>query len=349
MKNDGAHKRIRRDPGKIKNKILEVLIKGPRTIDQIARKTNSHFPVTKKFINELMDESKIAESNSEKNLKVYLRKDYPVFYRIPVSKDQRDKTLQILKTIVEEYKMKKGDMSYFPLRTIIQKIAVDYIEENEPDLPVINFKFGKICCLAYNEEIYSNYDYMKTLSGDRLEKIRGNIEKFDKKNSIDAKRIQYAQKGMEFYKLKEEIMEGLESKDTKYEDLSKKFIEWSVYFPNELESVYHLFDKLIYCATNILRLKKMTNEKSQLKEGMDSLWNTLSVIYFFESSKKFIDKTKIELFNKIKDENTIPEIINSEMVIGDLKKEIGNIPENRFKKIDMNNKVAKLLHLLLED
>ncbi len=350
MKKVGAHKRIRRTPEEIREAILEVLIEGPKTIDEIVIETKSHFPVTKDFIGKLTIEGEIIESRSEKNQKIYLRKDYPVFYRIPISKIQRDKTLAILRAIVEEYRIQHGEESKFPFKTVIQKIAVDYIEENDPSLPVMNFKFGKICCLAYDENIHSIYNFTNNLSREEMEKIKESVNKFIGKNATQAKIFQYKQKGMRFYELKEEILDLFFNAKEKSEELSKNLIEWSIHYPDELESTYHLFDTFIYCATNILRLKKLDDEKiKQLKELFDGLWNILSIDYFFESASRFIQPEKKSLFEEIQKETILQELFNMEMVLGDLKTEVDMIPSKDFKEIDMDNKTAKLLHLLLED
>lgn len=342
-----SDKRTRRSPDEIKQEILSVLTDGPKTTEEIIQKTASHFPITKKFIDELIQDGEIVESQTEAG-KVYLRKDYPIFYRIPISKKDRNRTLAILQAIVAEYK-KQSKNDIFPFRTIIQKIAVDYIENNEPELPVMNFKFGKICCLAYEESISQKYESDIKLTTINLEKIRESVKKFIGKNATEAKMIQYKEPGMEFYKIKEEILNlFLEAKEHP-DKLSEKIIEWSIYYPEKLGNVSVYFDKFIYSSTNILRLKNIDSRVSQLKETFDALWNMLMINYFFETARGFIEKDKIKQFDEIKNDITFPELSHAGILLDDMESEVTTIPESEFKKIKMNNKTAKLLHLLLED
>jgi len=340
--------KVKRNPEKIKEEILNELKKGPKTISEISENMNSNWLTIEKFLNELMrgKEEKIYELISATKSKVYCSNEDLTFYCLPIKETIKDKTLTLLHTISTIWKENTGQEIS---RTKLQKIAVQLVEEgNIEEVPILNFHYGQTLALRYENNQTSHRSF--NLNSKQKTILLQLIKKYKNWSAHKVQLEQYKKQGMEFYLEKEtKTINSFNMAD--FEKLKESVLKLSSFYPIELEKSFEIFDKFIYCTINILNLKskeELKNYLTQLKEIFTLLWDCLTTEYFFYGAENIIIEEKKELFYQIKSNQLNSKIRNIEIMLNELKEEIDNLSEESFKDFS-NEKVQKLLHLLLSD
>ncbi len=337
---------IKKTPEQIKNQILDELSLGPKTISELSDKIGSNWLTIEKFIRELMnsEDKKVCELISASKSKVYCSRDDLAFYYLPFPEAVRENTLALLHKISEVWK-EKTNQNNIP-KTKLQKIAVELIEEgNISSVPVLKFHYGQTLALRYEENMATYETFNLTPKQNVL--LLQLINKYKNWFSNKVQSEQYKKKGMEFYKAKEELLEAFSNKNK--EEIIKKILELSVYYPSELEETYELFDKFEYCSINILNINKDKEREeyiNKLKEIFSIIWDVITTSYFFYEAEKYIKQDKKELFNYIKLNTLNTKIFNVSSIVNDLKSEVDAIP---LEEINMKSseKSKELLNRLL--
>jgi predicted transcriptional regulator len=337
--------KTKKTPDEIKSEILNQLSNGPMSTSEIGNAINSNWLTIEKFINELKTEEKVVEIITTAKMKVYGRSDDLAFYGLPFSEEIRKKSAMLLCAIVSEWKKEKG---MTPPRTILQKVAVELIDQTDKQLkeiPVLRFHYGQTLAIRYEESQIAQYDPMKLDTG-QMKLLRDLIKEYDQKSTNYAKLKQYRKKGMEFYLEKEEnLLKGLS--DTDIGKVEKSLLKMSVFYPIELKNSFPLFDKFVYCNTIILNLKDNQRKEylPKVKEMFYLLWDVITTEYFFYDAEKYIHPAKKELFNQIKINTLNPKFSNVLSLIGDLESEVNSInPESIETPMDEESlEIRKIL------
>ena len=337
-------KRQRKTIGEIKSSILDFLKHGPKPEKEIAENIGSNWTTTNNVLEELKSEGLTCEVSSNSKAKYYRRCDDPVFYSLPFSKEVRENTLALLKSISQ--RLEKVNKKPTP-KTSIQKIAVKIIEENpeEFNLPILRFHYGQVVSLRYDDKIEDVYDIAPLTS-----KQNGIVEKYVEKdkgnNSTYLINEQYRKPEMIFFKTKNELLEKFEKSS---DDLIDKIIELSAHFPIELESTYKLFERFESSAINLLNVKNPEENKEYKKELemiFYLLWDSITTECFFYDSENFIlDKNK-EMFENIRSSVMNTKLANISPMIEDMasESESKSIDEIKIKTTD---KSKELFHELM--
>jgi len=342
-----ANSKIKKTPKEIKEDILNELREGPKTISDISVNINSNWLTVEKFINELMEEKegrKIYELISASKSKVYCSSDDLAFYCLPFREDIRKNTLALLHTISEIWKEKTKQEI---LRTKLQKIAVEFVEEAnlKEEIPVLNFHYGQTLALRYEENISNPITF--DLSTVQKQKLLGIISKYKDWSVHKVQLAQYEKPGMEFYREKETKTIDLFTPSNP-DNLKESIFKLSSLYPIQLKESFEVFDKFVYCVINILNLKEKQEHLQKIKEIFYLLWDCLTTEYFFNDAEQWINNEKKELFFQIKSNNLNSKLSSVETLLNDLKEEIESLEEDKFKN-GTSEKSKELLHSLLSD
>ena len=340
-----AESKIKKTPEEIREAILDKLKNGPKTITEISSLVNSNWITIEQYLKELKDKEKIIEIISSPKMKVYRRTDDLAFYGLPFSKEIRDKTFALLCEIARTWRKQTNSS---PPRTILQKVAVELIEESngEINLPILKFHYGQTTALRYDERCESECKPF-ILTKKQKESLSKLIEIYKDWSSTKAKMRQYEKPGMNFYKVKEELLE--EFRKGEMDKIIEKILELSINYPSDLEDTYSLFDKFEYCAINILSIEDKTIRRAysrRIEEIFSLIWDAITTSYFFYEAKKYIEIEKMELFNYIKLNILSSKFSNANPIIDDLKSEVDLIPSEKIN-LKSSEKSKELLNLLL--
>jgi len=340
-----AESKIKKTSEEIKNAILNSLKEGPKTITEISEFINSNWITVEEYLKKLKEEREVVEIVSSPKMKVYRRMDDLAFYGLPFSKEIREDTFALLCLIAKMWRENNGKN---PPRTILQKVAVEFVEEFRNDFrcPILNFHYGKTLALRYDQKFENECKKLK-ITQEQKKSLLGLIEEYKDWSSSEAKEKQYKKEGMEFYKTKEELLDLFSS--DKDEEITRKILELSVYYPSELSETYELFDKFEYCSINILNINKKDMKKEyiqKLKEIFSLVWDVITTNAFFHEAEKYIEEDRKELFNYIKNNTMNSKISNVSPILEDLKSEIDSLPLENIN-LETSDKSKELLNRLL--
>ena len=318
--------KIKKKPEEIRAEILNQLKNGPKSIAEIGQAINSNWLTTEKFLKELKKEGIIFEIVSSPKMKVYRSTEDLAYYSLPFSEEIRNNSASLLYTIAEKWKKETG---VIPSRTMLQKVAVELIEQSEgklKEIPVLRFHYGQTLAIRYEESFKEEYKLLN-LTPEQLNLLSNLIKQHQGKPIKNAKLNQYKKRGMEFYLEKEEnVIIGFSEED--YQKIEKSLLKLSIFYPIELKNAFPLFDKFVYCTTILLSLKEIEVKKdyfNKIKEIFYLLWDVITTEYFFYDSDKYILPEKKELFNQISTSILNPKIANLCSIIEDLESEVNSI------------------------
>lgn len=333
----------------IKSDILSQLKDGPKTTSEIGENINSNWLTVEKFLKELKEKGEVMAIISSQKMKVYRRTDDLTYYGLPFSKEIRDRSSSLLFTIARRWKNETGT---YPSRTMLQKVAVELIEDSNEqlrDIPILRFHYGQILAVRYDESFKKDYKILNLTPKQDLA-LSELINKYKNFSSGKAQLEQYKKESMKFYYEKEaNLIKTFSDKD--YDNIEKSLLKLSVYYPDELKETFELFDKFTYCSVILLNLtdeKEKLEALNKIKEVFYLLWDTITTNCFFYDSERHILEDKKELFNQIKSNVLNSKISNVYSVLEDLKSEVDSInPANL--KISDSDKSKEFIHELLED
>ena len=335
MKTKNNPDKERKTPEEIKLAILTELNKGPKSTSELAQIINSNWLTTEKFLSELIQEKRIIELISASKSKVYASVNDPAFFYLPLSEETRDKTASLLKTIYERWKEKTGKI---PQKTILQKLAVEFVEQNklEKEIPIARFHYGQTLTLRYEENVPCQIWKLNEQQNISLDIL---INKFSSLNTSQAKNLQYEKPLMRFYRNKENVLKDFSNK----ENLKKSLADLLISYPSELTESFEMFDRLTFCIRIAARAEDSEDYLMELREFFSIFWNFLTSEIYFIDLEHFIPEGKKELFFQIKsnylnmNKNQLKETIKDfENQLIDL-----NIPSS--KEIEISDFVSELL------
>ncbi len=343
----------RKTPKKIKEEILEFLFEGPQSISEIAKKIESNWPTTNKYLEELKKEEKVNEILSTDKMKVYRRTDDPVYYSLPFDKSIRMKTLYILLEIEKKWKKeRKTELS----KTALQKLAVDVIKTCKLKLPILDFHYGMTTCASLD----SNNKEILNLIKEPKEKeiiLKGINEIFkDKRHTgiaYEERAYQYEKYHMLFYSAKEELTKlfifnktNNANKEFK-ENLKGSLLKLALNYPIKLEKFYSDFEKFVGNAQIILSKNNKEDVESLeiIKGTLTQLWDKITTFTSFQDSERFINKNRKQLFEQIKELNYNFKELNYKFYIEELESLVQEINpfEIDMPKNEMSNEIQKLI------
>jgi len=319
--------KIKKNPEEIRTEILNQLKNGPKTIAEIGEAINSNWLTIEKFLKELKDEGKITEVVSSPKMRVYRRTDDIAFYGLPFSEEIRNKSCSLLFAIANKWKVEKG---IIPARTTLQKVAVELVEtpgSNLSDIPVLRFHYGQTLAVMYNP--LSECAPLK-LDNNQQKSLSKLISEYDRKLSAYAKSKQYKKNGMELYKEKEDNISKsfLYFNDENVQKAEQGILRLSMIYPVELKKSFQLFDRLVYCSTNLLNLKNKEDRQqgfNKMREMFSLVWDAITTEYFFYDAEKHIRPEKKELFCQIRDNILNFKLASLISLMEDLESEVNSI------------------------
>lgn len=342
----------KKTPLEIKGEIMAQLNEGPKNIAEISEAIGSNWLTTEKFINELKKEGKVKEIVSLKS-RVYASNEDPAFYHLPFPKDVRHKTLMLLSAVAEAWKKQTGQN---PSRTIVQKIAVEFIEKSEKEekvnIPVLRFHYGQTLALKsdnvgdnINNTVNASANGIKTRVGDfvltpeKLELINRLVKKYVRVRYAPsrAEAEQYKKQGMKFYDVKNKVTRLFSDEfgPDKRKELENEITKMLAFYPVEFEEGFDLFDKFVYCAINLINLKDKKLRMGyieKLKEAFYFLWDYVTTGLFFYDAESWMENKA--LFLQIKSAVLTSKQENVLNMIDDLEAEVNSInPEKIDVKI----------------
>ncbi len=350
-----AAKQIRKTSQKIKDKILSQLKEGPFSIKRLSEKIGSNWSTVKEYLKELEDEGKVREMTSLDSGRYYVRSDYPTFYGLPLDSEKLKKSLYLLSKITERWNVHKKNEGPIA-KTPLQKIAVDLIQKNKLDIPVVRFHYGKVLVTRFepekSQEIISIYGYTDVEISDReIDKEirnRSNLAWKEKKKQYET------HPDMKIFNLSDEIYYTLsKNKTSNPEKILDMFYELLLEFPVQKEysilfSKYYDLLGAIKLISNSEEFGDKENRRNFLKEILetfDSIWQALTTEFFFQDVKPFISKEFVDLFEFIKESKTQSYYVEVEERLNNL---LDYKMSLAIKEIKLDETEEKMLNIFLE-
>ncbi len=321
--------KIKKTPEEIRAEILNQLKEGPKTIGEIGESVGSNWLTIEKFIKELKEEKIVFEIISSPKMKVYRSTEDLAYYSLPFSDETRNNSSSLLHAIAEKWKKETG---VIPSRTMLQKVAVELIEQSTgkiKEIPVLRFHYGQTLAVRYEESSSAHYKPFN-FNEFQITLLKSLIKKYHGRLCRDAKSDQYKKPGMELYREKEDnLIKGFSffSQENK-EKIEKSLLNLSIFYPIELKNSFPIFDKFIYCSTILLNLKDSETKKqsfNKIRELFSLVWDAITTEYFFYDAEKHIPPEKKELFYQIRDSILNLKLASLNSLIADLESEVNSI------------------------
>lgn len=305
---------IRKSSEQIKKDILFNLKEGPLSTKKLSNLLKSNWSTINTYLEELKQKGCVREVYSRENLKVYVRTDYPVFYGLPLDKEKINNGLYLLSKIVEKWKIEKNNQ--VPSKTTTHKIAVEIIQKNPSfELPIVRFHYGKMMPLFFepsqSQEIILEYEIKKPKNSEEILKaVKKEIKEGKHSNIawIERKKQYEINDDMKIFQLKERIS-YLFYKEKVNENIQDILYNLFIEIPTTerysyLFKQYHDFLTAVDFILNSKEFKEAKKEKrNYLKEIFDtfnSLWQALTMEFFFEDFGNLVNKDFEEIKESIK-------------------------------------------------
>jgi hypothetical protein len=336
----------------IQQAILSSLNQKPLSIQDISKEINSNWSTVEEVLGELEREGKVRVLVATEKLKIFVDRDYPVFYGIPIQKKIIDKSLMLMNLIVKEWRDKNKTT---PPLTTIHKIAVDIVYDKECgiDLPVVDFHYGKVLPVIFkpvkiDEKQIENYS-----------KIIGCIRKIMLKHSEIAwkeRRKQYEDYNMDFYKIKEEIQLSFNKKmevfnESDKRNLEKSILSFSIKYPIYDRLIYNLFSRFESSSVLLLGAKekkeRFKDHFQSIRSSFEKIWDLTTTYLFFEGIKRFVMSENHSLFDLIRNIQINSKIASVESDLLELESFIGSIKEEDIPEIGQGE-IKETMNIFLE-
>lgn len=318
---------VRKTSQQIKEEILEFLLEGPKSINELKEKLGSNWPTINSYLEKLKKDGKVNEILITDKMKVFRRTDDPVYYSLPFNKDIRKKTLYVLSEIEKKWKQERGEELS---KTALQKLAVDVIKSCNLNLPVLEFHYGMTTCASLDS---NNEDVMNFIEKPEDEKeILSCIKEIvnDENHTGIAykeREYQYHKYKMPFYSSKEELTRFFmfhknnnTNKEFK-ESLRQLLLNLSLNYPLKLEGFYSDFENFMGNAQIILsrNIEEDIDGLEIIKGTFTQLWDKMTTFTSFQDSEEFIEKDKRQLFEQIKELNYNFKELNYKQYVEELE------------------------------
>jgi hypothetical protein len=286
-------------------KILKVLAADPnqkKTIQDISRDTNIGWESTKRHI-ELLEKLKSVRKIEEEG-KIFYQKVGTIasdtLFSIPLSEENRKTIEQIYRTIKDTC----SDCGIPLSKTLIQKIAVDFVDKNYPNIPRGWYLYGEMLLLPFKPEKEYTEPLTKPEDIRLIREICMDYKRFaDKSRKI--RRHQYEKRDNKLYLTKENLYDALVYSDLKEgysKNLLRKLLNEFLSYCERREGnsmMLALVDDYCSQALAILRHgddKLLNDARPALIEAFNAIWSLVGTyeFYYSLSEKQFYDK---ELLN----------------------------------------------------
>lgn len=336
----------------IKEAILNALEQKPLSIQQISERVESNWSTVSEILEELKKEFKVRELIATDKAKILARRDYPVFYGVPLNKEVIEESRNLMRMILHEWKKEKKTT---PPLTTIQKIAVDVVNDCKLELPVVDFHYGRVIPITFKIDIEEQAIDIEKLK--RYSSILNYIKKAVISHSEIAwkeRKNQYKKYKMDMFQIREEIQWIFNQKDIEkinIKNLSQKIIEFSLKFPIYEEEIYTLFSR--FESSSILLLEAKTNKNKikdyiqAIQDSFEKIWDLISSCLFFKSIKRYISDENLQMFELIKSMQITVKINSSESSILELESFSNSIKMEEIPEIE-NKNYREIGEILLE-
>jgi hypothetical protein len=284
----------KRGCGVVAENILAVLSTRKLSIQDVSKEAKVSWESAKRHL-ELFARLSIAREYTEGGKKLYQKMrstELDTLFSIPLSQEKKDTIKRIFATIEMAWKSPK------PLsKTIMQKIAVDVVENIFPDVPRAWYLYGKILLLPYNPDEKYNNPFTDERTIRIVQDICKNYASFT--GTAQARRYQYQKNPL--YLSKENLSYFLNCADINDIQVKTKIRRYLNEFAFSWErkennsEILALMEDFCSTALSIFRNKKNINEaREAIISGFEAIWNLIATYEFFDSLTQFYDK---ELLN----------------------------------------------------
>jgi len=317
---------IRKTSQQIRKEILDFLLEGPKSINEIKERLGSNWPTINTYLEKLKTDGAVNELLITDKMKVFRRTDDPIYYSLPFNKDIRKETLYILSEIKNKWEKERPNEELS--KTALQKLAVDVIRGCNLNLPILNFHYGMTSCasLDSNNEDITNF-IEKPKDDKEIQKCILEVVR-DKKHTGKAykeREYQYEKYSdeMRFYSAKEQLMKQFivnKDREDVREKLKHLILNLSINFPIKLQGFYDEFENFVSNSQIILSKKEDDTENLEIIKGtLTQLWDKMTTFTSFMDSERFIETEKKPLFNQIRELNLNFKELNYKPYIEELE------------------------------
>ncbi len=349
----------RKTAGQIEEEILSRLKEGPSSIEKLRKDLDSNWSTINNYLEKLKEEGKVREIVLRNNLKFYIKSDYPSFYGLPLNKKVLNDSLFLLKTIVDVWKAEKnGEIIN---KTTMQKIAVEVIRNNNVNLPVLKFHYGKTLPVFLEPEDYSctiqQYQITEPENKEEIIKfVKDEINSNKHKNiAWREKRIQYENHDdMKIYEISDNVSRDIIKKEIKDGKLLKCLSEILLQIPtsNNYSYIFEKYSEFLNAVNFIFNTKEFKENQEQkenlIKEIFDtfnSIWDLLTIEFYFNEFRSFCKEEFRELLETIKQVKVDISFFNLEDKLNNLLDYKNSLS---LEKIELTKDEEKILNIFLE-
>jgi hypothetical protein len=322
-------------------KILDTLSTDPTkkwSIQDISKESEVNWESTKRHLDLLKKLNSIVEIIEEG--KLYYQKigrvESDTLFSIPISDESRKLIEAIYKTIKETCTECGIPLS----KTLVQKIAVDFVDERYKEIPRGWYLYGEMLLLPFRpEKDYEDNKLNKEEKG-RLKEICMDYKPYALKSRMIRKR-QYEKRDKKLYLTKEELSMALPYSDLsdnyKKNNLRKLLNDFLTYCERREGNGMILAIVEDFCSQTLSLLrhgddKKIKDAQPVLAATFTNVWNLVGTFELYDSLRtKFYDKELLDEYmgEKIRDlEDTSVESLDD---LNEFKPEL-NLPEDELTK-----------------
>ena len=336
---------VKRQSCDITEKILKALSVGPsqkKTIQDISKESSISWESTRRHLELLKKLNSVREIPEEGKTYYQMigKVEQDTLFSIPISDEHRKIIERTYRTIKDLCSENKKPLS----KTLVQKIAVDYIEQRYPkEIPRGWYLYGEMLLLPFDPE----KDYPEKLDASENVLIKKICNEYfsccDTSHKI--RKHQYKKKDKKLYITKESLYYSLAYDD--YSDGSKKnkirelLNEFIVYIERTEENPVLMALVEDYCS-QILALfrhgtdKQMQEARPAILDTFNSIWNLVATNEFYNSLTRYYDKELLKDYFTEKLRTLQQMAIESLEDLSDHKPVI--LPED-----DMTNRLRELM------
>jgi DNA-binding transcriptional ArsR family regulator len=298
---------VKRQSCDITEKILKSLSENPnqkKTIQDVSKESGVSWESTKRHLELLKKLNSVREIPEEGKTYYQMigKVEQDTLFSIPISDEHRkiiEKTYRTIKDLCSENKKTLS-------KTLIQKIAVDYIETRYPDIPRGWYLYGEMLLLPFDPE----KDYPERLDSSENVLVKRVCDEYFLccETSHKIRKHQYEKKDKKLYITKERLYYKLAYDD--YADSYKKnkirelLNEFIVHIDRTVENSMLMALVEDYCSQvlGLLRhgtAKQMMEARPAILDAFNAVWNLVATNEFYNSLVKYYDKELLkDYFNE---------------------------------------------------
>ena len=265
------------------------------TIQDISKESGISWESTKRHLELLKKLNSVREF--QEGGKIYYQMigkvEQDTLFSIPISDEHRkiiEKTYRTIKDLCSENNKALS-------KTLVQKIAVDYIEKRHPDIARGWYLYGEMLLLPFDPE----KDYPEKLDSSENVLIKRVCDEYFSccETSHKIRKHQYEKKDKKLYITKERLYYALAYDDyaeaykkNKIRELLNEFI---VYIDRTVENTMLMALVEDYCSQVLALLrhgttKQMMEARPAILDAFNAIWNLVATNEFYNSLIRYYDK-----------------------------------------------------------